>query len=278
MNEVIFSCILTISNLNETDRKNTIDYSKKTKFSEEDDHYNIEEVEKSIYGVLNQGRFFCGVAFFISPTRALTCRHTLSAERNFGKKNPKTVQIVSVGDVEIEMKVADSNEDFDFAYLDATDSNFKSSFLKIAPIPKNPQFVDLFMLHWSFEYANRYKLIAGFKPKCATHLAHIVLVTDHHFAYDTVSYGGDSGGAIILKKTGEVIGMHLETMNSAIERKELNEVEASLESLDLKGLKTAMEKVNKSVDSLVECTAAGALGLILDKLDKLPVSKKKKKQ
>jgi hypothetical protein len=84
---------------------------------------------------------------------------------------------------------------------------------------------------------------------------------ERHFVYSTPSFAGDSGGAIILSlRGGQAMGMHIMTVNQALELHQLK-------SLDLDEATTGdiVQHVNsvtkESVASLIKSLSSGALGL-----------------
>ena len=75
-------------------------------------------------------------------------------------------------------------------------------------------------------------------------------ISKHHIVYQSNLFSGDSGGAVICASDGQVIGLHLETVNEANEK-----IESRL---------VTVEEVNRSVNSLISGLTRGFVGLRLD--------------
>lgn len=73
--------------------------------------------------------------------------------------------------------------------------------------------------------------------------------SSHHLVYSSCLFSGDSGGAIIHTDDGNVIGMHLETVNEALEKMNIDS--------------STMEDRARSINSLVEGTRSAFLGIML---------------
>ena len=72
------------------------------------------------------------------------------------------------------------------------------------------------------------------------HEGRVTNVNPRHLSYDCPSFSGDSGrGGAVVVKGGEVIGMHLETINQARER------------VRLLTPNTRLDDIEESVDSLI---------------------------
>lgn len=80
--------------------------------------------------------------------------------------------------------------------------------------------------------------------------AHVYRKSQNHIVYFSHLFSGDSGGAIIFSKSGEVIGLHLETVNQAID--------------ELEHESYTVEDVANSVKSVIQGLSQGFLGLRLD--------------
>jgi hypothetical protein len=81
---------------------------------------------------------------------------------------------------------------------------------------------------------------------------------DPHFVYSAPSFAGDSGGAIILRG-GQAIGMHIMTVNQAIELRKLKELEH--ETATTGDIVQHVNSVEESVASLIASLNSGSLGI-----------------
>ena len=75
----------------------------------------------------------------------------------------------------------------------------------------------------------------------------------HNFLYDAPPFDGDSGGAIVVARTGEVIGLHKELVNAA---RELLEHKATVGE--------RLNRVEVSVQSLIRGSSFGCVGVRVD--------------
>jgi hypothetical protein len=117
----------------------------------------------------------------------------------------------------------------------------------------------------------------GFMPGRVTKIGR------RHFLFDGSSFSGDSGGAVILALSQQVVGIHLETVNQARERisqasvkERLNAVEQSVDSL-VRGLHSGSLALKSSIilDAVREVEAAHSMAPAVS--DEKAVSKAKKK-
>lgn len=75
----------------------------------------------------------------------------------------------------------------------------------------------------------------------------------HHLLYDASAFDGDSGGAIVVARTGNVIELHSELVNAARERIARKD-----------GVGERLNAVELSVMSLIRGTSFGCVGVRLD--------------
>ena len=86
----------------------------------------------------------------------------------------------------------------------------------------------------------------------------VVKTHERHFVYSCPSFAGDSGGAIIFSG-GQVFGMHIETVNQALERRRLGSLDE--EAATSQELAQRAAAVEQSVDSLIASLSSGAIGI-----------------
>jgi hypothetical protein len=82
-------------------------------------------------------------------------------------------------------------------------------------------------------------------------------VTKDFFAVSRGGAAGDSGAAIILSTTGQVVGIYLEGVNEAKERKE---------HLDVDNANDRLDTLEQSVDSLVQAVHTGGIVLKISQI------------
>lgn len=87
----------------------------------------------------------------------------------------------------------------------------------------------------------------------AWHQARIVSLHPNNFVYDSVVFDGDSGGAVVVSRTGAVVGLHCELVNAA--RELITHKEDAGERLNT---------IERSVKSLIHGSSSGCVGLRLD--------------
>ena len=87
----------------------------------------------------------------------------------------------------------------------------------------------------------------------AWHQARIVSLHPNNFVYDSVAFDGDSGGAVVVARTGAVIGLHCELVNAA------RELIAHKEDVGER-----LNSIEESVKSLIRGSSSGCVGVRLD--------------
>jgi hypothetical protein len=145
-----------------------------------------------------------GVAFFIAPRVAITTFHQVEPCFMEPKLGIKMVQ----GSTCLNMITIKGDKNMDYALLEPYEKGF-FNFLEPHPLGPSPEGEKCFMLNFSIKVHQQLSI----PPSFSVHVGHISSCVDHRLIYDGHSYGGDSGGAIILAKTGKLIAMHLEGIN-----------------------------------------------------------------
>ncbi|KAH9244346.1 hypothetical protein BASA81_018242 [Batrachochytrium salamandrivorans] len=210
----------------------------------------------SIYAVLS-GDVPIGVAFFVSPTRALTALHNLIPIIETDPLDDSAVfQLASSLEVilkrddgsTLQVKVVACNKQYDYAVLGSAVP--VKHFLTIGPAPDILDLEECILLTWGIGLADELETDPGF----TVHQARIMRQSAHHITYDAETFDGDCGGALILTRNCTVIGMHQETVNRARERKRLN----------LEDKRSDKQRMEDSVDSLIASSSKGAVALRLD--------------
>lgn len=190
----------------------------------------------------------CGVAFFVSATCALTAAHTLED----GLKRVTCVLPSNRGKLEFDVVARDGM--LDFAVLKLRPGHpVSSSFLKM-PSPGDPPAsgeVSVFLVTCHFAMTAEATNVNALG--ISWHKARVIRYHDHHFMYDAQAFNGDAGGAIVVARTGEMLGLHQELINHARELIEQAE-----------GLDEELDAMQVSIKSLIQGTSFGCLGLRMD--------------
>jgi len=214
-------------------------------------------IEGSILAVL-RGSSEAGVAFFVSPTTALTAAHNLRAG-GAASRFAKTAACVrpDSGGARLVFDVVALEAALDFAVLRLR-----------AGQPPSPHFLELpaaggfastpgdkgvFLVTCNIHVAAEAPEPEAATVGVAWHHARVVRFHPQHVLYDAHAFDGDSGGALVIARSGVVIGLHRELVNAA------------RELLEHKG--SAGERLNaveQSVQSLIRGTTFGCIGVRLD--------------
>lgn len=208
-------------------------------------------IEGSFLAVLRNGKPV-GVAFFVSPRTAITAAHNLGA--GTAAKHVKTVTCFR----------AESGERFFFAVA-ALDAKLDVAVLRLSggqrtsahflTIPRSIVEASngrgLFFVSINIRSAAE----AG-KAKIvdfATHKVRVIRLHPCMFLYDAPAFNGDSDGAIVVARTGVVIGLHRELVSAAREM-----------IVQERGLGKRHNAFEASLDSLIGGTLFGCVGVRLD--------------
>jgi hypothetical protein len=193
-------------------------------------------IEGSIIAVV-RGGVEAGVAFFISPTRALTVAHNL---RTSSGRHQRAASCVRCSDgARLSFDVAHCNAALDFAVLELRQGQPTSQHFLTVPREAGVSASErgVFLVTCNIRMAAEAPDVASLGV--AWHHARVVKQHARSFLYDSVAFDGDTGGAIVVARTGAVIGLHKELVSAArelIEHKggvgdRLNAEELSLQSL-----------------------------------------------
>ena len=216
-------------------------------------------IEGSILAVLRgagAAEAEAGVAFFVSSTAALTVAHNLllsasgpGAQRSHLKK----VTCVRPSDgARFTFEVVALDADLDFAVLRLCVGAPSAHFLTVPrSISVSAGEKGVFLVTCNIRMAAEAPDAAS--VGVAWHHARVVRFHPHSFLYDSPPFDGDSGGAVVVARTGEVIGLHKELVNAA---RELLEHKATLGE--------RLSRVEVSVKSLIKGTSFGCIGVRLD--------------
>jgi hypothetical protein len=173
-------------------------------------------IDGSILAVVRGGRAV-GVAFFVSPTAALTAAHNLELGVP-RKKHAKGVSCFRAeGGERLSFAVVALNVELDVAVLRLSHGQRVSAHFLTVPrdIGEAANESGLFFVTCNIRMAAEVPDAAS--VGVAWHHARVVRFRPHTFLYDSPPFDGDSGGAIVVARTGEVIGLHKELVNAARE-------------------------------------------------------------
>ena len=211
-------------------------------------------IEASILAVLRDAdEAEAGVAFFISPTTALTVARNLLSASGSRRGHLGEVACARPSDgARFTFHVAALDADLDFAVLRLRIGVPSAHFLTV------PRRIGIaaggkgaFLVACNIRMASAAPDAAS--VGVAWHHARIVRLHPHKFLYDSPSFDGDSGGAIVVARTGEVIGLHKELLSAA---RELLEHKATIGE--------RLNRVEVSVQSLIKGSSFGCVGVRLD--------------
>lgn len=194
-----------------------------------------------------------GVAFFISPTMALTAAHNLLAR-------PTGTSLVSSvlcqrpdGDGEaFTFDVAAHDTSLDFAVLRLRKDERPSQHY-LPPQNWNEvqddkgMFLVTCNIRLALEASDITRVSVTIRP------AYVTNVHPHHLLYDAQAFDGDSGGAVVIGRSGKVVGLHKELVNAA--RELIRQKEDAGERL---------KSIEVSVKSLIVGSSHGCIGVRVD--------------
>ena len=209
-------------------------------------------IEGSILAVV-RGKVEAGVAFFVSPTTALTAAHNLVVGGST-TRHVKTVTCVRAEDrAQFLFAVAALDAELDVAVLRLRAGERPSAHFLTVPrsIGVAPGDKGMFLVTCNIRMAAEVPDIAS--VGIAWHQARIVSLHPNNFVYDSSAFDGDSGGAIVVARTGAVIGLHCELVNAA------RELIAHKEDVGER-----LNSIEESVKSLIHGTSSGCVGVRLD--------------
>lgn len=222
----------------------------------------VTQLQRSSVLFLSDRLESIGVGIFISSTRVITAFHIIKDHyKAKSRGNYKFVPIKGKYLVDIDSKIV-VTQDFrviasdnkrDLVVLDLVSRPSHHTFCPLPAIgamdnlPHTTRFVVT-----SFTTALAKQVPDMIDESFAVIPANFVKATVNFCAYHSSLFSGDSGGAVILASTGDLLCLHLETVNEANEK--------------LRKDATPKEVVD-SINSLVSGLSSGFVGLRLDSED-----------
>ena len=232
----------------------------------------LETLRGAVFYVIDTNRKPIGTGFFVSPTLAVSAAHTfpdsmkVGTKRTgyFGKPNSgKTCRLV--------VDIIDKANDFVIFEIEAGTEE-ATKYLDPAPVSLDAG-DEVILVAYQIGIHEELKEL-GKVPSIGVFPAAVAKAHDRHFAYIAPSFAGDSGGAIIFRG-GQAAGMHIMTVNQALELKRLG----SLDEHAATGEVAAhVDSVEQSVNSIIESLSSGALAISVSAIMAAHASKDSKRK
>jgi hypothetical protein len=209
-------------------------------------------IDGSILAVVRGGRAV-GAAFFVSPTAALT------AARNLELGAPRATHATTVscaraeGGERLAFDVAALDAELGVAVLVLARGQRASAHFLTVPrdLGAAAHASGLFFVTCGLDAAADARDAAALGV--ATHTARVVRAHARGLLLDAPTFDGDSGGAVVVARTGVVIALHREL------------VSAAREGLEQKtGVGERLGAFERSLQSLIRGAACGCVGVRLD--------------
>ena len=214
----------------------------------------MEKLRLAVIYFVDSNRKPIGTGFFVGPRVAISAAHTFTESVKVGTKRTGYFGKPHVGRTcQLAVDLIDRENDFIIFAIHGEDA---PEHLEPAPVGLDPGDECILVacqlgLHHELEWLRK-------EPSVGVFRGEITKAHERHFVYSAPSFAGDSGGAIILRG-GQASGMHVMTVNQALELqrlKSLDEDEATTGDVV-----QHVNSVEKSVASLIESLSSGALGL-----------------
>jgi len=223
---------------------------------------HLTNLQQSAVLLLSDDLESIGIGVFISSKRVITAFHVITdnykpkSKGNFKSVIVKANYIADISTktlVTQDFKVIAYDKKRDLVVLDLLNGSFHHTFCSLPSIgvmndlPKTTRFVVT-----SFTSALAKQAPDMIEESFAVIPAQFLKSTANFCAYQSSLFSGDSGGAVILASTGDLLCIHLETVNEANEKLRKN---------------ATPKDVVESINSLVCGLSSGFVGLRLDSQD-----------
>ena len=206
----------------------------------------LSQAKSSSVIILHPNQEFSGVGFFVSPSILITVAHNIV---QYGKKARKIFAKIydDTGTlIEVKLTMKRLCNKFDIAVLKYDKAHIHLTIGDVTIIGMK----NFALASFTNALSQQLQEITSFtNDGFAVIPSSVFKVSTNHIVYSSVAFSGDSGGALLFTKNGEVVAMHLETVNEAAEELQLN--------------KFTLKDVAKSVNSCVAGFSSGFLGLRL---------------
>mgnify|MGYP003867760415 CR=1 FL=1 len=196
-----------------------------------------------------------GTGFFVGPRVAISAAHTFTKSVKVGTKRTGNFGKPHAGRTcTLVVDLIDRENGFIIFAIEGEDA---PKCLEPAPVGPDPGDECILMAHQLGMHDELEELGKG--PSVGVFPGTITKAHECHFVYSAPSFASASGGAIILQRGGQAVGMHTMTVNQALELqrlKSLDEDEATTGDVV-----QHVNSVKESVASLIKSLSSGALGL-----------------
>jgi hypothetical protein len=221
---------------------------------------HTKKLQRSAVLFLSAEHQSIGIGVFISPTRVITAFHVIAKHyKAMTKKNFKSVIVNGKYTTDqltdklalAQFRVVNRDSQKDLAVLDLVDGSSPPHSHCVLPLigalSNLPSTARLVVTSFTSAIAKQVpdRIDEGF----AVIPAQFIKATANFCAYQSSLFSGDSGGAFILAQTGDLLCIHLETVNEASEKLRKN---------------ATPEKTVSSINDLVSGLSSGFIGLRLD--------------
>jgi hypothetical protein len=215
-----------------------------------------ENVKKASVMILSASKFRIGVGFFVSKEIVVTALHNLVTYQKINKKQKwKNVTVwaeyfldahgASTRTIDLELLTA--SDKFDLAILRCTSILRESRYLRFPKTALSGYEISRTtwaMVNFSISVSTASEVV----DQRATVLpVTMIRIGVRHLIYLSTCFSGDSGSAIVMSVSGEIVGLHLETFN------EVNPLKDS-----------SYGSVIDSLNDLIAGLSTGFIGLRLD--------------
>jgi tetrahydromethanopterin S-methyltransferase subunit B len=221
----------------------------------DDSHYilpprHLEPVKRSSVLILDSRKTPAGVGFFVSSNIVVTANHNLTSYVNTTSIDVKLFS--SSGRlVSAKLTVKLRHADLDLAVL--TFAGTGHGHLSIIRGVNNIGEQRLAVTSFSIAMSQQLPDITFEGDGFILVPAQMLRTSPHHIVYHSNLFSGDSGGAVVFSKAGEVVALHLQTVNEAHEELDHNSY--------------TLDDVANSINSIVRGFSQGFIGLRLDPAD-----------
>lgn len=232
----------------------------------------LETLRGAVFYVIDTNRKPIGTGFFVSPTLAVSAAHifpdamVVGTKRTgyFGKpNNGKTCRLV--------VDFIDKANDFVVFEIEAGTEE-ATKYLDPAPVSLDAG-DEVILVAYQIGIHEELKEL-GKEPSIGVFRAAVAKAHDRHFAYSAPSFAGDSGGAIIFRG-GQATGMHIMTVNQALELKRIGSLD---EHATTGEVEAHVDSVEQSVNSIIESLSSGALAISVSAIMAAHASKDSKRK